>query len=145
MSKAMWIKKIQAGVNCLVPDCVDAEEWLRKTQLDQRVLIDPRRPRNPLHHRKFFAIVNLARKNWPEQSDGSRISEKQLVDLIKIKTGIVDMFEAPDGVIYQTPRSIDFASMSQDEFEPFFKDAMAYLSSVLGVDPETLNQETYSQ
>lgn len=143
--KAMFAKKILAGVDCLVADCVDAETWMSKQKLGQQVFIDPRRKRNPQHHRKFFAVINLAKNNWPEQEDGSTISTEALVSLVKLKTGHVNMIKAPDGEIYMTPKSIDYASMSQDAFEPFYKDAMAYLASVLGVDPETLNSEAYNQ
>jgi hypothetical protein len=145
MTKAMWAKKILAGVSCLVPDCVDAETWLGKTKLDQRVLIDPKRPRHPLHHKKFFAVVNLACENWPQIEGCGKISRPQIVALIKFKTGHVDMIKGPDGTIFTVPKSMNFASMSQDEFDPFYQDAMIYLGTVLGVDPETLNSEAHNQ
>ena len=133
---------ILAGTPCLVPNCPDAEEWLKKTRLEQGVLIDPRRPRNINHHRKFFALLNLAVDNWPELPDGSTISQKSLLGLIKIKTGHADPVQGADGNIHYIPHSINFESMSQDEFDPFYEKAIQLIALALGVDAETLDKET---
>ncbi len=135
MAKATWKKTILAGTPCLVPYCRDADEWLQKTKLDQGVLIDPRRPRNIRHHRKLFALLNLAVDNWPTD-----ITTTALLGLIKIKTGYADPVEAKDG-IYWIPRSINFESMDQDEFIPFYEKAVQLIALALGVDAETLDNE----
>ncbi len=136
MAKATWKKTILAGTPCLVPYCRDAEDWLRKTSLDQGVLIDPRRPRNIRHHRKFFALVKLAVDNWPVD-----ITINALVGLIKIRTGHADPVKGADSVIHWIPRSINFESMDQDEFEPFYEKAVQLIALALGVDAETLDNE----
>lgn len=127
---------IIGGTVCLVPDCIDAAEWLKKTKLNQGVLIDPRRPRNIQHHKKLFALLNLAVDNWP-----SDITRETLLGAIKLKTGHFTELKTRDGVM-QIPKSINFESMNQDEFEPFYEKAVNIISIVLGVDAETLNQES---
>lgn len=159
MSKTLWKKQIINGTPCLVPDCRDAEEWLRKTSLHKGVMIDPRRPRNIQHHRKLFALLNLAVDNWPMEivptTDG-------LLDTIKVATGhtipvevrprllesicpeiadVLNAAEMPERVTVFFPKSISFESLSQDEFEPFYERAVAIIAKLLGVDISTLEQE----
>lgn len=140
MSKHTWKKLILAGTPCLVPNCKDAEEWLKKTKLEQGVLIDPRRPRNVNHHRKLFALLNLAAENWPVD-----ITTTALLGLIKIKTGHADPVQSADGTIHYIPRSINFESMDQQDFEPFYEMAIRLIALALNVDPEALEAETLQQ
>lgn len=135
MSKTLWRKKIIGGTVCLTPDCPDAEEWLRKTKLEQGVMIEPRRPRNTGHHKKLFALLALSRDNWP-----APITKSALLGLIKIKTGYADPIEGKDGFVW-IPRSINFESMNQTEFEPFYDAAVHLISIALGVSVEDLEKE----
>lgn len=160
MSKHTWTKQNINGTFCLVPACRDAEEWLGKTKVGQGVLLDPRRPRNIQHHRKLFALLNVAVDNWPEPT-----TVEALLGAIKITTGhtlpievrssflfkfapaLWDMFPKglrallPGKFTVHMPQSINFESMSQDDFEPFYSQAVQIISTVLGVDVETLETE----
>lgn len=137
MTKSLWRKRIISGTQCLVPDCRDAEDWLAKTKLHQGVMIDPRRPRNIQHHRKLFALLNIAVENWPYDDP---ITTDGLLGVLKISAGHFEAVQTKDGIT-KIPKSIAFESMSQDEFEPFYKHAVLIISRVLGVDIETLEQE----
>lgn len=136
MSKHTWQKTIINGTPCLVPACRDAEEWLSKTKLHQGVLIEPRRPRNIQHHRKLFALLNLAADNWPEAT-----TVEALLGAIKIATGHCEIIKTQTGA-WKIPKSINFESVDQDQFEPFYEQAIQIISKVLGVDVETLETET---
>ena len=162
MSKHTWTKAIINGRECLVPACKDAEEWLGKTKLNQNVLIDPRRPRNINHHRKLFALLNIAVDNWPN----GEMTTEGLLNTIKVAAGHSTPVQvrlsflakvAPklwemlpeqlkkaigDDFIVMMPKSIAFESMPQDEFEPFYDTAIHIVSKVLGVDVETLREES---
>ena len=137
MSKTTWKKQIINGTACLVPDCRDADDWLRKTKLHQGVLIDPRRPRNIQHHRKLFALLNLAVDNWPGDEP---TTVEALLGAIKLSTGHFDTITTAKGT-YRIPKSINFESMDQTAFEPFYSQAVQIISTVLGVDIETLETE----
>ena len=141
MTKHTWRKEILSGKNCLVPACVDAEEWLGKTKHGQGVLIDPRRPRNYAHHKKFYAIIAVVASNWPENDDHSIISKDALVELVKLKVGLVSIVLDENGKAFTYPKSICFAAMPQEEFSVFYKDAITYMSAVLGLDAEQLTTE----
>jgi hypothetical protein len=134
MSKTLWRKKIIGGTMCLTPDCVDAAEWLKKTKLEACVMIEPRRPRNAGHHKKLFALLRLARDNWPVET-----TTNALLGLIKLKTGHCDPIHGKDGIVY-IPRSINFESMDETEFCPFYDSAIQLISVALGVSVEDLEQ-----
>lgn len=135
--KHTWKKDIIAGRQCLVPACRDAEEWLGKTKLHQGVLIDPRRPRNIQHHRKLFALLNLAVDNWPGDEP---ITVEGLLGAIKLSVGHYETVVTAKGE-YRIPKSINFESMDQEQFTPFYDRAIEIISRVLGVDISTLEQE----
>ena len=134
MHKTLWRKKDSSGTMCLVPDCPDAEEWLRKTKLEQGVMIEPRRPRNTAHHKKLFALLALAVSNWPVET-----TTNALLGLIKLKTGHCDPIQGKHGIAY-IPRSISFESMDEDEFCPFYDAALQLISIALGVSIEDLEK-----
>ena len=77
-------------------------------------------PRNPKHHRKFFALVNLITRN----SEIYRTVEQALV-AIKLASGHLDpVIDPRTGEIIQIPRSISYDAMSQEDFEAFFNSAL---------------------
>lgn len=140
--KHTWKKTMMGGTFCLVPDCIDAEKWLTKTKINQGVLIDPRRPRNINHHRKLFALLNLASDNWPEDSRQDAMTTTKLLGLIKIKAGYADPIVDAQGNVHYLPRSINFESMGQDEFDPFYNSAIYLIALALKVDVHELEKES---
>jgi len=77
-------------------------------------------PRNPKHHRKFFALVNLINRN----SEIYRTVDQALV-AIKLASGHLDPIVDPrTGEIIQIPRSISYDAMSQEDFEAFYESAL---------------------
>lgn len=83
------------------------------------ILVAPWSPRNVKHHRKLFALLNLVIDGgaWSGSLD-------QLLTWLKYRTGHVDVFVSPDGLPVYAPKSINFSSMSQSDFEPFFAKAL---------------------
>jgi len=137
MSKTLWKKTLIHGTECLVPDCPDALNWLGKTKLNQGVMIEPRRPRNLQHHKKLFALLKIAVDNWPGDEP---TTIEGLLGAIKISGGHYDVVQTKKGV-WKIPKSINFESMDQKEFEPFYEHAILVISRVLGVPPEDLERE----
>jgi hypothetical protein len=77
-----------------------------------------RRTRNPAHHRKFMALMQVvfdAQTRYP--------TLMQLLDVIKIATGHFDEFEYR-GMRVVKPRSISFAKLDQAAFEQFYQRAV---------------------
>jgi len=136
-SRGMIHRKI-GEQHALVPADVHAEEWLRAIPLDKEVLITGRRARSPEHHRTFFGALHLIVENSDDWSD---IDE--LLDAIKLSVGHVQRRQRLDGTVVIIPRSIDFASMGQDEFRRFCNRAK-YVLSIVGIDMAAYMNEVVS-
>ena len=104
-----------------VPKSNAAREFHAKTKLGQIVEMKARRPRNTQHHRKLFALLSLVAEN-NEQFSGP----EDVLIAVKAATGHGRWLKL-EGATREVfmPDSIDFASMSQDEFEPFYDAAVA--------------------
>lgn len=99
-----------------------ARDFHAKTKLGQTVQFTGRRPRNPGHHRKFFALLGIL-------VDNTEIFTSVDDALIAVKATLghgrwVKAHPKAEREIF-IPDSIDFAAMGQDEFEPFYEAAIA--------------------
>ena len=71
-----------------------------------------RRSRNPAHHRKLFALLNVVFQNQRVYA-----TVQDLLAALKIATGLFETGLTVDRIPYVQPKSISFASMCQSEFE----------------------------
>ena len=122
----------------LFPGDADAGAAFAKMKDGAGYLVSLHRPRNLMHHRKLFALLNLVQDNtdrWPTV-------DTLLADL-KISTGLFETrINAVTGIPYIVAKSISFASMPQDEFEQWFDRAVDLISKqVLEMDREYLLAE----
>lgn len=83
-------------------------------------------PRNPKHHRKLMALLQLITEN----SETYNTVAKALV-AVKLCTGHFDLLADPTtGEIIRIPKSIAFEQLPQEEFDLFYS---AAIDSVLQV------------
>lgn len=122
--------------NCLVPADFVAEEWLHSVPNGKEVLIDWRKPRHPENHRHFFAILRLAAEHLPDYPDTD-----SLLDALKIACGHTRPVMKADGEMIFLPKSINFASMGEEQFKHFKNRALWVLSRILGFDAVSLLPE----
>lgn len=117
----------------LVPSDRHAEEFIDALPDDKEVLVSIRRPRSIKHHKFFFAKLRAI-----IEATGRWQTEDDLLQDLKLATRHV---EKRQNVItkdyYMAPRSINFASMSQDAFKRF-NDRCDYVLSEAGVDVGTI-------
>ena len=123
--------------NTLVGADFAADELLNSITEGKEVLITIRQPRSVEHHRWFFALLRKVVSNSDRWND-----EQELLDVIKIASGLTKPVVLLDGTVYRRPRSISFASMPQDAFQRFVKRALYVLGQMTGVDSEALMAET---
>lgn len=97
-----------------------AREFHSKTKLGQVVEIKARRPRNPQHHRKMFALLSIVADNCEQFT-----SADEVLTAIKAATGHGRWIKLAGATreIFM-PDSIAFDAMSQAEFEPFYDGAI---------------------
>lgn len=129
----LFIRRAQG----FVPADIMAEDAMNKVAVGSTVMLTVRRPRNPGHHRKLFALFSVVL----EQTDRWADSTVLLEDL-KLATGLFETrVSALTGMPYPVPSSISFAAMSQDRFEAWYAKAIRVLSEHLGTDVEALGRE----
>lgn len=117
----------------LTPSDPHAEEFIDAIPDGKEVLVSIRRPRNVQHHRFFFAKLRAI-----VEATGKWLSEDDLLQDLKLATRHV---EKRQNVItkdyYMAPRSINFASMSQDAFARF-NDRCDYVLAEAGIDVDAI-------
>lgn len=98
-----------------------AREFHAKTKLGRIVEVKERRPRNPGHHRKLFALLGIVVDNTElfANTDDALVGLKAVMGhgrWERIKGTTRDIFY---------PDSIAFDAMAQDEFNDFYEAAVA--------------------
>lgn len=123
--------------NVLAPADIMADEFMATIRDGREIMVTPRRPRNPKHHRLLFAALKLTIDNtdkWP--------SVEVLLDDLKVLTGLFETrINALTGIPYIKAQSISFAAMSQDVFASWFDRATFKLAEAIGVEHRDLLAE----
>lgn len=103
------------------PISTAAREFHAKTKLGQIVEMQARRPRNPGHHRKAFALFSIVADNCEQFSNA-----EDVLTAVKAALGMGRWLELAGASrpIFM-PDSISFSAMDQTEFEAFYKAAVA--------------------
>jgi hypothetical protein len=105
-----------------IPKSQAAREFHAKTKLGATVELKGRRPRNPGHHRKLFALLSLLADNREEFSS----TEDALLGL-KAVLGYgtwKKLHPKAEREVF-VPDSIAFENMPQDDFNEFYEAAVA--------------------
>jgi hypothetical protein len=129
---------MRKGMAGLFPTDEAGENTLGDIKMGDAVKVKITRPRNIQHHRLFFAMCNLVANN----TDAVRDTD-ELVFRLKIATGHCRELMRDDGTVLYEPQSISFASMSQDEFNDFYKKCVDIICTRLipGMEREDLQNE----
>ena len=105
----------------LIPLSVEDFDRLKRIKEGQIILVDYKKPRNPLFHNKFMSMVRVVYDN---QEKYARI--EGVLNVIKVGIGHCDTMEF-HGVEIQIPRSIAFGNMDELEFQPFYDRAVTFV------------------
>lgn len=117
--------------NGLFPEMDFDARALEGTKEGQRVRVAISEFRNLGRHRAYWGMLHDV-----IAATDCALSPERLHDLVKLKTGLVDIVSLPDGTIYGLPGSIAFDKISEDEFVTFFNKATEWLSETYGYVPE---------
>lgn len=111
----------QKTLSGFVPMSNAAREFHSKTKVGQTVELKGRRPRNPRHHAKLFALLGLVVDNTElfANTDDALVGLKAITGL-----GRWEQIKGTSKEIFY-PDSIAFDAMGQDEFETFYDAALA--------------------
>lgn len=110
----------------LLPADPASAEFLRKLKVGAGLRGDFKRQRNPLFHRKVFALFNFAFDLWdaPELEYKGQPVEKNFDRFRKDLTILAGFYEAVTnlrGEVRLEPKSLSFSNMDEAEFEEVFK------------------------
>lgn len=107
----LWLKRVG---NALVPDADDSASQLARLPFGKALRAEVKQPRNTRHHRLYFALCHRI-------ADAVGSTAENVSDLLKIETGHCDIIRSKKYGEIRLPKSIAFASMTQDEFSKFFE------------------------
>lgn len=137
----------------LVPFGEEAEAWFNKQPIGSAMHGTITKIRNPRFHRKFFAMLNVAFKNyeWPKvETNYGRVtvSFDLFRDFVICKAGHYEAALTPLGEVRVRPKSIAWDQMDEDEFQKLYSDVldhilMNYLDRWTGHDMEAAIQRMY--
>lgn len=121
--------------NAFIPANEQTSKWLAKNPSDY-YSFDVKTSRNYRFHCKFFAMLNECFDSLPESMSDKYPTVERLLDGVKIITGHVHEYIVDGKVIYQ-PRSIDFNSMSDEDFDVFYNKARHALVNYFLADADS--------
>lgn len=102
-------------VGKLVPVDQSGEDAMRKLRFGDILQIEVKKPRNVLHHRKYWALIT---KVWENQERYETV--EQLHNALKIAAGIYEPLTMPNGTVHKIPGTIAFNEMDQIAFGQFY-------------------------
>eukprot|EP01050_Picozoa_sp_SAG11_P002845 SAG11_NODE_148_length_14747_cov_217.933517_22_plen_139_part_00 len=135
MSKIILKKK---GLSLSASD-ENSQEVLQRLP-DGFVVCDLKQPRNLKHHRLFWGLM---RKVFENQERYKTLNE--MVIAVKVGVGHCDQYPLKNGNICYIPKSINFESMEQLEFNEFFDRSVNLIIKdiMTGTDKKALLAEVY--
>lgn len=98
--------------------------------------------RNVKHHRKFFAMVNLAFQNMPEQYDNHFPTPEHLREELIKRAGYYTKYTNFKGETEYKAESIRFDNMGQAKFEQLYSDVLdVIIKWLIPIEKDKLDQE----
>jgi hypothetical protein len=127
-----------SNISAYVPGDPSTEEWDQKIKIGENVHGPFRKMRNPLFHRKFFALLNLAFEYWEPGEINSKygVPEKNFDRFRKdltILAGHYHIVARLDCTAGPEADSISFGNMDQDTFERLYNSVLNVILKKINV------------
>lgn len=123
---AMDLMLAKGPGNSLIPiNSVDVDA-IRKIKTGRLVAATLTQPRNPIYHRRFFALLNFAFDYFePEEQEWKGIKAEKSFDVFREQVTILAGFREVtynlDGSVKVKAKSIKFGRMEETEFQKLYK------------------------
>ncbi len=137
--------KVAGGrTKLLAPTDKASEAVLDGYKAGDIVRVQISKPRNPKHHAKYWALLNLVHEGTAVQ-DLYATTDK-LHQAIKGALGYYSEVKLPDGTVFKVVDSIAYESMDQQAFEEFYGKVLDLITTqiVPNLDREDLVREVES-
>jgi len=99
------------------------------------MMVTIKQPRNIRFHRKFFALLSVAR----DMAD-TEYNAEQFRAYVTAGAGYCEFITDKEGGVVAVPKSISFASMDDDEFERLYSDVLTFICQTWVLDESQINQ-----
>jgi hypothetical protein len=107
----------------LIPLDQDGLDFCAKNS-GREIMMEGKAARNPGHHKKFFALMNLL---WTRTICGEAYaSREQMRKAIFLAAGVTEIIPTRKGDV-EVPRSLAFESMDQTEFDQVYNACIAVI------------------
>lgn len=110
----------------MIPIDAAGQEYVDSLAAGEIVRGTFKKDRNPGHHRKFFALLKLVFENQDKY-----LSQEGLRFAIAVASGYCDEIALDGNKVTFKPKSINWASMDQQEFNTFYKSALQAIPRLL--------------
>lgn len=109
----------------LAPADQQSADYMSKLKLGEVVKVKATRMRNPGHHRKYFALLNIAFDAWEPVGNtykGERVQKNfdQFRNDVTVLAGYYETAITLKNETRLTAKSISFGNMAQDEFDKLY-------------------------
>jgi hypothetical protein len=136
VAEALWIKR----GNGLVPADPATEAMIAGAKNNDYLRTnEPKQPRNPDFHRLMMAMLQVVLEHChPQFAD-----MEELMDYLKLKSGMVREVEIAPGLVKVKFKSVSFAAMDEAKFRRVSDQWRSIICQELmpGTDPELLLEE----
>jgi hypothetical protein len=118
--------------NAFIPSSDESVEVFSKIKEGEDIMVDYKRHRNVGNHKRLFSMLQQVVQNTDKYK-----TVDNLLSVIKLKSGYFETVVSHKSEVFYIPKSINFASMSEDEFQTFFSKAIDVCLEL--VDDESMN------
>lgn len=128
VSEPIYMERTVGGLKATDSQGIDV---LKRIAVGELVRCEITKPRNLMHHKKFFALINVV---W--EATGTWKTPTAVLLELKDTLGYVDRQILSTGRTLDIPRSISFAKMDQLAFDDFYERSLKTLCELAGGIPE---------
>ena len=132
--KELWVPKLESDVDTSRKLPIGQEAVASTTKKDVR---------NYQFLKKFFALMNLAFHNLPEQLSGHIKNVDELRKVVIMQAGFREEHISLSGKKFWTPESISFDNMTEERFSEVYSKCLDVVCNFIlpGVESEDINEQ----
>lgn len=119
----------------------DIEEF-KRLKNRQMYSAEIKQSRNPLFHRKIFALANCVISNLPEDNIWHGKDAYSLIKACELQLGFVEQRIKLNGEVYFEPEHLNFSEMDETRFAEFYEKCLPILADMINVDPKDLENNS---
>ena len=140
---ARKIQLVKTGRGELAPSTEHDQNLIDSIPAGEEITVSYSFPRNPDHHKKYFALLALVVANMPEQLTEKYGTIDKLRREIMLQIGRFEVHETMGGKQTYLPQSLNFGSMDQPTFNEIYSETLDVILKwfLPGMDKEGIENE----